>query len=236
MRSRCCRAAEKLSRISASGVDATAVCFPPSLMMNMPNDGASGDLHGNVPDSAQAVLLLIDVINDFDFPQNEYLLSRTAALSAAIRNLKELCKRAGLPCIYINDNHGKWRSDVHAVLQNALRHDAPGHEFVAALAPAPDDYIVLKPKHSAFFATPLQTLLESFGAKILVLAGITSNACVMISACDAYVYGYKLFVPRDCVAALTPEAQEEAMHLMQKSFGADTRPASALDLTNLHKS
>ena len=35
----------------------------------------AGDLHGNVPDSASAVLMLVDVINDLNFPGNVSALS-----------------------------------------------------------------------------------------------------------------------------------------------------------------
>ena len=193
-----------------------------------------GDLHGNVPDSARTVLLLVDVLNDLDFPQNEFLLSQAPQLGKAIGSLKRKCASAGIPSIYVNDNRGKWRSDHQEVIRAVLRPDAPGREFVQELLPQADDYIVLKPKHSAFFATPLEVLLQSLGAKSLLITGVTANACVLISAGDAYVKGYKLFVPRDCVASLTASAHDEALHLMQESFNADTTPSSSLDLTALN--
>lgn len=194
---------------------------------------AKDDLHGNVPDSAKAVLLLVDVLNDLDFPKNEYLLGQASQLAESIRELKQRCASAGIPCIYANDNHGKWRSDVHEVLRHALREDAPGRTFVQALAPEPNDYVVLKPKHSAFHETPLHLILQHMGTETLIMAGVTANACVLLSVGDAYVHGYKVFVPRDCVVALTPEANDESLHLMEESFGADTRASRALELDTL---
>ncbi|HEY3927049.1 MAG TPA: cysteine hydrolase [Candidatus Koribacter sp.] len=193
----------------------------------------SEDLHGNVPDASGAALLLVDVINDFEFPQNENLLREAPRLQKALRRLKEHCRRAGIPTIYVNDNHGKWRSDYNAVVRWATRVDSPGRAFVQALTPELDDYIVLKPKHSAFFGTPLQAILEHLGAKSLIVAGVTANACVLLSVGDAYVQGYRILVPQDCVAALTPEAHDEALHLMEQSFGADTRAANGLDFEEL---
>ncbi len=194
-----------------------------------------GDLHGNVPDSARTVLLLVDVLNDLDFPDNEYLLTQAAQLAKSIRELKRKCASAGIPCVYVNDNRGKWRSDFHEVVRSVLRPDAPGRSFVEQLLPQPEDYVILKPKHSAFFATPLDVLLQGFGAKTLIVAGVTANACVLISAGDAYVNGYEIFVPRDCVASLSPAAHDEALHLMQESFGAETRAADSLDLAALNQ-
>lgn len=194
-----------------------------------------GNLHGNVPDSAQAALVLVDVLNDFDFPQNEYLLTQAPELAKAIAALKQKCASAGIPCIYVNDNRGKWRSDVHEVLRAVLRPDAPGRSFVESLLPDSDDYIVLKPRHSAFFATPLDVVLQSLGAKTLIVAGVTANACVLICTSDAYVKGYKLFVPRDCVAALSPSNLDHALILMQESFNVDTRPYGSLDFVALNR-
>lgn len=201
-----------------------------SLIMNV---DAAADLHGNVPDTARAALILVDVLNDLDFPQNEYLLTQAPQLSQAIQRLKKRCADVGIPAIYVNDNRGKWRSDIHEVLRSVSRPNAPGSAFVQALVPTAKDYVVLKPKHSAFFATPLEVLLNSLGAKSLIFAGVTANACVLISAGDAYTHGYRIAVPRDCVASLTAKDHGRALLLMEKSFGADTKPSEELDLATL---
>jgi isochorismate hydrolase len=74
---------------------------------------------------------------------------------------KKNCKDAGIPVISVNDNRGKWRSDFSAVLSHCLRPDSPGCPMVRQLIPEASDYIVLKPKHSAFYATPLDTLFRT---------------------------------------------------------------------------
>ena len=200
-------------------------------MGNSPSDSA--DLHGNAPDHAGAVLLLVDVINDLDFPQNEYLVSRCMPLARRIRELKDRCREAGIPVIYGNDNRGKWRSDLETVINQAQREGAPGRDFVRTLVPGPDDYVALKPKHSVFLGTPLDLLLESIGAHTIILAGLTTNACVLVSAGELYVRGFRLFVPRDCVEALTPDVQGPALKLMEESYKAVTNPATELDLRSL---
>src|SRR5438105_14885278 len=113
------------------------------------------DLHGNVPDQSQVVLLLIDVINDLSFPDNQDLGRRAVALAKSIAKLKKRCKKLGIPTIYVNDNRGRWRSDISAVLRHCLREQAPGRKMTKLLMPELDDYIVLKPKHSPFYASPL---------------------------------------------------------------------------------
>jgi isochorismate hydrolase len=105
-------------------------------------------LHGNAPDHSRLVLLLIDVINDLSFPDNKDLVRRSVALAKSIAKLKKRCKKLGIPTIYVNDNRGRWRSDISAVLRHCLGTQAPGREMTKLLVPEPDDYIVLKPKHS----------------------------------------------------------------------------------------
>jgi nicotinamidase-related amidase len=193
----------------------------------------SADLHGNVPDRCGAVLLLVDVINDLDFPQNEFLVKHSVPLARRIVDLKRRCRELGIPAVYVNDNRGKWRSSVEHVIANASREATPGREFARILTPDADDYVVLKPKHSIFLATPLDLVLEHLEAHTVILAGITTNSCVLVSAGEAYARGYRVVVPQDCVQALTPESQTHSLKLMEESFAADTQAAPGLDLARL---
>lgn len=47
------------------------------------------DLHGNVPDSCPVALLLIDLINDLEFPCNELLVKQAPRLASRIAALKK---------------------------------------------------------------------------------------------------------------------------------------------------
>jgi hypothetical protein len=130
---------------------------------------AQTSLHGNVPDCSAVVLLLIDVINDFDFPNSGPLFRQARALGDRIAKLKSRCRLKGIPAVYVNDNRGKWRSDFSAVLAHCLKEDAPGRAMVERRIPDPQDYIVIKPKHSAFHATPLDTILTYLGPGCLFI-------------------------------------------------------------------
>lgn len=191
------------------------------------------NLHGNVPDSSPVALILIDVINDLDFPQNAFLLTQMPALSRNIAALAKRCRESRIPVIYVNDNRGKWRSDFRFVIAHCKRPGMPGAPFVEKLVPEPGDYLVLKPKHSAFYATPLDTLLAYLKTKIVILAGLTTAACVLLTAGEIYVRDLELFVPADCVAALRETDHRRALAIMRTSFRADTRLSKKLDLKTL---
>ena len=194
------------------------------------------DLHGNAPDSCPVVLLLVDVLNDVDFPGNSQLLKSIAALGKNISALKRQCRDAGIPVIYVNDNRGKWRSDFSAVLSHGLRPGSPGYPMVSQLIPEASDYIVLKPKHSAFYATPIDTLFSYLKVKTVILAGLITNACILSTASELYVRDLDVYVPSDCVAAPMMRAHRNALELMKISFEADTTSSSKLHLRRILKS
>jgi nicotinamidase-related amidase len=188
------------------------------------------DLHGSAPDKCETALLLIDVINDLDFPEAEEMVDDAVRMAKNIRRLKQRARKAGVPVIYVNDNFGKWQSDFHRTVQHCGSSKVRGHEIVRILKPAKDDYFVLKPKHSGFFSTTLETLLRYLDAKTLILAGIAGNFCVLFTANDAYMRDYELFIPEDCCVSNTPRENEEALGLMRKFLKADTRPSGEIEL------
>ena len=159
------------------------------------------DLHGNVPDKSAVAVLLIDVINDLEFPGGDRLLPHALAAAGAMAALKRRARDERVPVIYVNDNFGRWRSDFQHLVRHCLG-DVRGRPIVERLRPDPEDYFVLKPKHSGFFSTTLDILLDYLGAKALVVAGLTGDNCVLFTASDAYMRDFRLAVPCDCTASI----------------------------------
>jgi nicotinamidase-related amidase len=188
----------------------------------------NADLHGNVPDHRQVALLLVDVINDLDFPEGKDLLRCALPVAERIATLKQRAKQQGVPVIYANDNFGRWRSDFSAQVEHCLHDGVLGQPIAKLLQPDDDDYFVLKPKHSAFFSTTLDTLLKYFGAKTLIIAGIAGNICVLFTANDAYLRDFHLVVPSDCVASNTAEENSYALAQMAQILKADVRASTTL--------
>jgi nicotinamidase-related amidase len=195
----------------------------------------SADLHGSAPDKSPVALLLIDVINDLDFDQGEALLKHALPMAERISQLKQRAKEAKVPVIYVNDNFGRWRSDFHAQVEHCLKPDCRGRPIVQLLKPEHDDYFVLKPKHSGFFSTTLDTLLEYLSVQLVVVTGVASNICVLFTANDAYMRDLKLDVPSDCVAANTRADNDYAIAQMQQVLKADVRPSPELNFEELFK-
>ena len=186
------------------------------------------DLHGNAPDKSDVALLLIDVINDLDFPDGDHLLRHALPMARNIAALKGRARQEGVPVVYVNDNFGRWRSDLTAQVEHCLRDGVRGKSVVELLRPGGDDYFVLKPKHSGFFSTTLDTLLEYLGVRSVVLTGMAANICVLFTANDAYKRDFHVVVPADAVASNTEEENRHALEQMAKVLKADTRPSAEL--------
>lgn len=188
------------------------------------------DPHGLAPDRADTALIILDLISDFAFDDGEAVARATLPVARRIARLKARAKAADVPAIYVNDALGRWRSDFSALVRHCARPQSRGAPVVAAIAPEPDDYCVLKPKHSGFFATALDTLLERIGAKRLILTGVSSNQCVLFTANDAYVRDFELLIPRDCISARTADETRLALKYFVTVLGAATKRSTALRL------
>jgi nicotinamidase-related amidase len=178
-------------------------------------------------------LLLIDVINDLAFAGGKTLLKQALPMAKRLAALKKRAAQCGIPSIYVNDNFGRWQSDFPHVLRHCLDAASCGKPLATLLRPAEDDYFVLKPKHSGFYSTTLDLLLQALGVRTLILTGLAGNICVLFTANDAYMREYALVIPADCVASKTARENQSALHLMQTVLKADTRPSTALDIPHL---
>jgi len=193
------------------------------------------DLHGNAPDRASAALLMVDVINDMEYDGGDTLLAHALPMAERLAGLKRRAKAAGLPGIYANDNFGRWQSDFASQVRHCTQDPVRGREVARRLMPEADDYFVLKPKHSAFFATPLETLLAYLGADTLIVTGIATDSCVLFTAADAFLRDFHLVVVEDCVAAIDATAHREALAYMVRTMKVQVASSASLDLAPLSR-
>lgn len=175
-------------------------------------------------------LLIIDMINSMDFEGAENIRPGAEANTDVILKLRHEADRLKTPVIYVNDNYGHWHSDKSRLIAAFSREDCPGQEMVKRIAPREDDYFVIKPQISGFYATNLPVLLPKLGVSRLILTGIAADICVLFTAADAHMRAYDLWVPDNAVASEQEERKAWALNIMQKSMGADTRSTDELSL------
>ena len=190
------------------------------------------NLHGNAPDSCEAALLLTDVMNDLEFPTGKQLVRPALRAARHIATLKQNARELGIPVIYANDNFGRWRSDFSEVVDHCLRDDVLGRPVVELLAPGPG---LLRPEAEA-----LRLLRNGAGDAARVSqdqaprdCGFAGDACVLLTAADAYVRDFEVYVPRDCVASASEPENRKALQYMERVLHANTGPSTRLDLRKL---
>lgn len=190
----------------------------------------NADLHGNAPDNSSVVLLLVDVINDLEFPGGDVLAQHALPAARNIAALKDKASRAGIPTIYVNDNFGKWRSDFRTLVSHCIDDDTRGRAIAEILKPQPADYFVLKPKQSGFYSTTLDLLLEHLGAQTLIIAGFTGDICILFTAIDAHIRDYRLILPSDCIVSQDMDENARILSYAARVLDADIRRATELSL------
>jgi nicotinamidase-related amidase len=136
----------------------------------------------------------------------------------------------------VNDNFGRWRSDFHRIVAHCLEAGVRGRPVVEQLVPDETDYFVLKPKHSGFYNTTLELLLDYLRTETVILTGMATDVCVLFTAADAYMRDFRVIVASDCVTALTPASHRSALAQMRSVLKAQVVASASLDLARLVRS
>ena len=171
---------------------------------------------------SKRVLLIIDLFNPEGFAEPPGLAA--AALAAARRTaaLKRRLRRTRVPVIYANDNFGQWQSNFSKLVATCKGLPGEAGQFAKLLAPAPEDWALLKPRHSAFYGTPLEFMLDELSARSLVLTGVMTDSCITMTADDAHMRKYDVWVPSDCVASSSKARTRAALRQLERVAGATT--------------
>ncbi|HEU4484119.1 MAG TPA: isochorismatase family cysteine hydrolase [Povalibacter sp.] len=182
------------------------------------------------PTASGTALLVLDMISDYRYPGGDAVLGAASRIAPAIASLKRRMRKLGIPTIYVNDTRGRWESDQSTFLRRCLRGPPRAARIIELLLPDSRDYFIFKPRHSAFFATPLHELLSGLDIDTLILTGMTSHQCVLFTAIDAHVRKLNVIAPRDCIGAPSAAQTRHALFILEHSVGARTVPGQRLRL------
>ncbi|MGJ9460261.1 isochorismatase family cysteine hydrolase [Oceanobacillus sp. CF4.6] len=171
---------------------------------------------------SNTAVIFVDIINDFDFDGGEDLYLHTKAILPNLIKLRKYAKENDLPIIYVNDHYDLWQADFRKIINKCT--NGKSSEIIEALAPDDKDYFLIKPQHSTFFQTPLQSLLIELERNYLIMAGIAGDICILFSAQDAYMYKYQLRIPKNCMASEQEQNNDYALYLMRSVMDADITP------------
>lgn len=177
--------------------------------------------HWSVSDTA---LLVIDMFNDYRHPDAEQLAANVAAIIDPLVGLVgDAEHNRGVDLIYVNDNHGDFTADHRAIISAALDGERP--DLVKPLVPKAGCRIITKVRHSVFYATALEYLLDRLKTRRIVLTGQVTEQGILYSALDGYLRHYEVVVPPDAVAHIDEELGAAALKMMKRNMSATLLPA-----------
>ena len=194
----------------------------------MAQDEDAARIEGGAPGGVG--LLIMDMVNDMAFPGAEAVRPKADRVADIILALRDDADRLKVPVIYVNDNYGQWHSDKSRIVEACAAENSPGRAMVRKIAPREDDYFVIKPQFSGFYATNLPVLLPKLGVSRLVISGLAADICVLFTAADAHMRAYGLWIPSDAVASEADERTRWALEIMQNSMQAQTEATTELSL------
>jgi nicotinamidase-related amidase len=169
---------------------------------------------------ARQALLILDMISEFDFPHGRELVRPAENAARHVVRMKQRAGRAGWPVIYVNDAPRIWESDRREFVRRCSQPDCRGRRIAEMLAPDDSDYFVFKPRHSAFFDTPLNSLLQRLRVTRLILTGVTAHQCVLFTAMDAHIREYDIAIPDGCIASPRAVQTRHALAIMTDALSA----------------
>jgi nicotinamidase-related amidase len=166
----------------------------------------------------KTALIVVDMVQTYDFEDAEKLVESVEEVVEPLTALIERAKSEAELVIYVNDNFGEWHSERGKLVEEALAGEH--RRLVESIKPSDDALFIVKARHSIFFGTPLDYILDSEGIDDIVLTGQVTEQCILYSALDAHVRGRSTTVVRDCVAHIDPELADASLKMMERNMSA----------------
>jgi nicotinamidase-related amidase len=176
----------------------------------------------------QTALLVVDMLNTYEHEDADRLAASVKDAVPQIADLIERARSEDVPLVYVNDNYGDWNSSSSELAERALAGRHP--DLVEPVLPRDGDAFVIKARHSVFYSTPLEYLLQTMGVGRIVLAGQSTEQCILYSALDGYVRHFEVAVPRDGVAHIYEHLSSAAFEMMERNMHAQVCSAAEVRL------
>jgi nicotinamidase-related amidase len=170
-----------------------------------------------------SVLIVVDMLRDFVEPGGAlYIGAAAEKVKPQVKAALKAARDQGRPVIYLCDRHRPNDSEFVMFSPHCLE-GTPGAEVVPELAPSAGEIIIPKRRYSGFFGTDLDATLREKGVGELWLCGVCTNICVLYTAADARMRGYRVVILREAVASFSEAAHRFALEEMERTLGCEVR-------------
>ncbi|MDI9610136.1 MAG: isochorismatase family cysteine hydrolase [Archaeoglobaceae archaeon] len=164
-------------------------------------------------------LIVVDMQKDFCYRNGALYIKEAEKIFDSTRKVVEMARRE-MPVVFTQDWHREDDREFKIWPKHCIM-ETEGAEIIEELKPTKKDYFIKKRRYSAFFGTDLDLLLRELEVEEIFVCGVATNICVLHTAGDASIRGYKVYVIRDCTKALSDYDQEYALKHMKEVFNAE---------------
>jgi len=163
-------------------------------------------------------LIVVDMQKDFCYKNGAlYIQGAEEIFDTTSKVVKKA--RGIIPVIFTQDWHREDDEEFRIWPRHCIA-GSEGAEIIEELGPTQKDYFVRKRRYSAFFGTDLDLLLRELRVLDVFVCGVATNICVLHTAGDAAIRGYRVSVIRDCTKAPSDYDYEYALKHMKEVFNA----------------
>ena len=160
------------------------------------------------------VLLLVDIQKDF---WTDEIAVAFPDFEDRVAKLLSFCRRVSLDVVHLRAGFSADRSDWMAKYQFLdsipCIEGTEGAQVLPFAAEATGEKVITKKTFDGFLNPELQTHLQNNNKRFILLAGIETSVCVLLTAASAAQQGYLVAVVEDCCA----DGLEAHQHTMNRS-------------------
>lgn len=159
-------------------------------------------------------IIVVDMLKDNfkESPRNPFYQEARAILPN-LQRLLEKGREKGIPIIFACDSFLKEDFIFRGRMKPHSLRGTQGAEVVDELKPEPTDFILPKRRFSAFFKTDLDQTLRTFGIDTIVVTGMTTEVCVLMTAMDGLCHDFSVILLEDCCASRSKELHQSCLNL-----------------------
>lgn len=204
-------------------------------------DNYSGVFQNRIGFGRKAAVLSIDFIDFYTQPGAPFFGQGVVDAVEASVPLYAAARRAGLPVIYTKVVYDEAGSEGGMFVKKvpalrAFTADNPLANFDARVMPEAGDIVLVKHHSSAFFGTPLSTMLRVLECDTVIVTGCSTSGCVRATAVDGVSHGFRVIVPAECVGDRHPAPHEAALFDMNAKYGDVLPVADVMAHVSAHAS
>jgi nicotinamidase-related amidase len=179
---------------------------------------------------ADSAVVVIDMQNGFLERESPLCIQGAKETVPACSRVIRQAHREQVPVFFVNRRYRADGSDVELVRKERWEQGGrPLSELACGplsaenppeLGGGPQDYMLVKPRFSAFFHTELDLLLRRKQIKTVYLLGTTTPNCIRTTCYDGLSLDYEVVIVADCCSSNTEEIQQANLRDME-NIGAE---------------